>query len=201
MRQAKRIKEQAADLIPRVISGAISMSKAETIAKDRTAGITEDHADDWYTPRWLFDSMIPWRDADTLIFDLDVCAPRDPAHRTVPAARHLTLDDDGLAHEWDGLVWCNPPYSQPEVWAERMVKHGDGLLLVHMPNNARWMVDAQWHAAGMVLIQSMHFVRPNGQEQRPGYSLALLAYGDDAVNLLRAVDGPMVGPLLLRVAS
>jgi hypothetical protein len=56
-----------------------------------------------YTPRWVFDAM-------RLSFDLDVAAPvGGPRH--VPAMRYYTPDDDGLSQPWDGLVWCNPPYS------------------------------------------------------------------------------------------
>jgi hypothetical protein len=191
VKRAKRISEQAPDLIPEVIAGRMSMSKAETKAKERAAGISDADADAWFTPPWVFDSMAP-----RVTFDLDVCAPRNAAHRTVPAVNYFTEDDDGLAQPWEGLVWCNPPYSQPETWADRMIGHGNGVLLVHMPNNAKWMVRAQLAATSIRPIQSMHFVRPNGQEQRPGYSLMLLAYGDDAAYLIESVSGPMVWPLL-----
>jgi hypothetical protein len=195
VKQAKRITEQAPDLIPDVVGGRLSMSKAETKVRERAAGISDADADSWYTPPWLFASMAPQiKDGD--LFWLDVCAPRDPDHRTVPAVNYFTEDDDGLAQRWEGLVWCNPPYSQPEAWADRMIGHGNGVLLVHMPNNAKWMVRAQLAATAIRPIQSMHFVRPNGQEQRPGYSLMLLAYGDDAAYLIESVSGPMVGPLL-----
>ena len=188
--QAKRVAENAPDLIPQVVSGAITISKAETVVKNRLAGIADTDGDSWFTPTWLFDQL-------GLTFEADVCAPRDPSQRTVPAATYYTEDDDGLAQEWHGLVWCNPPYSTPEAWTDRMVEHGDGVLLVHMPNNAKWAVRAQWAATAVRLVQSMHFVRPNGQEQRPGYSLMLLAYGDRAAEALTSVEGPMVGPLWL----
>ena len=186
--QAKRVAEHAPDLIPQVVSGSMSISKAETIVKNRTSGIADSDGDSWFTPPWLFDQI-------GLTFDLDVCAPRDPEQRTVPAGRYLTEDEDGLATDWDGLVWCNPPYSKPEAWADKMVKHGEGLMLVHMPNNAKWAVRAQWAADAVRLVQSMHFVRPNGATQRPGYSLMLLAYGQAAAAALKGVEQDMVGPL------
>ena len=66
-------------------------------------------SDDCYTPRWVFDAM-------GLTFDLDVAAPPGgPWH--VPAARYYTAEDDGLTSPWDGLVWCNPPYSRMKDWA------------------------------------------------------------------------------------
>jgi phage N-6-adenine-methyltransferase len=185
---AKRITEQAPDLIPLVRERKMSMSKAETIVRNRAAGIADSDGDSWFTPTWLFDQL-------GLTFDVDVCAPRKADQRTAPAAHYFTEDDDGLATDWFGLVWCNPPYSKPEAWTDKMIAHGNGMLLTHMPNNAGWAVRAQRAADAARLIQSMHFVRPNGATQRPGYSLMLLAYGSDAAAALEAVDGEMVGPL------
>src|SRR5258708_4523075 len=76
---------------------------------------------EWYTPRWLFDAL-------GIKFAIDVCAPLDRTHSAVPADRHFTIEDDGLAQPWDGIAWCNPPYSTPEPWARRMIHHGDGLI-------------------------------------------------------------------------
>lgn len=185
--QAKRIQEQAPDLVPLVRQRKMSISKAESIVKNRAAGIADDEGDSWFTPGWLFEQL-------GLTFDIDVCAPRKTDQRTVPSAHFFTEDDDGLSIDWFGLVWCNPPYSKPEPWADKMIRHGSGLLLTHMPNNAAWAVRAQRAADAVRLIQSMHFVRPNGATQRPGYSLMLLAYGDQAAKALANVDGEMVGP-------
>lgn len=186
--KAKKVAKDAPDLIAAVKSGKISMSKAENVAKARASGIRDDEADSWFTPTWLFDQI-------GLRFDMDVCAPLDPGQRTSPASRYLTIEDDGLLTPWDGLVWCNPPYSKPEAWADKMIAHGNGVLLIHMPNNAEWMVRAQHAASSVRLIQSMHFVRPNGVEQRPGYSLMLATYGDHLRDALAGVHGDKVGPL------
>lgn len=129
-----------------------------------------NEGDEWYTPRWLFDAL-------GIKFSIDVCAPLDQTYSAVTAERHLTIKDDGLAQPWDGTVWCNPPYSKPEPWARRMIHHGDGLLLTHMPMNAGWCVDT-WEACDAIrLFQAMEFVRPDGSVQRPGYWLQLTAFG------------------------
>jgi phage N-6-adenine-methyltransferase len=41
---------------------------------------------------------------------LDVCAT-DANHK---CARYFTKADDGLAQEWRGVCWMNPPYGNPE---------------------------------------------------------------------------------------
>ncbi|MCB9415399.1 MAG: hypothetical protein H6526_08945 [Actinobacteria bacterium] len=78
-------------------------------------------SDDCYTPRWVFDAM-------GLHFDLDVAAPPGgPWH--VPCDRYYTAEDDGLTQPWDGLVWCNPPYSRYAPWAARWASHARGVLV------------------------------------------------------------------------
>ena len=133
--------------------------------------------DEWYTPRWLFDAL-------DVTFSIDVCAPLDRTFSAVPAERHFTIDDDGLAQLWDGTVWCNPPYSKPEPWARRMMHHGDGLLLTHIPMNAGWCVDLWETCDAIRLFQAMEFVRPDGRSQRPGYWLQLAAFGEVATKAL-----------------
>lgn len=139
--------------------------------------------DEWYTPRWLFDSL-------GLTFDIDVCSPIDRAHVSVPTRRYFTVEDDGLKQPWSGTVWCNPPYSTPAEWAYRVIAHGDGLLLTHIPMNAEWAA-AVWNTCdGIRLFQGMEFVRPSGETQRPAYWLQLAAFGDKAAAALARLKAP-----------
>lgn len=137
-----------------------------------------NEGDEWYTPQWLFDALGIEK------YWADVCAPLDRTHSAVPAERHFTVDDDGLAQPWHGTVWCNPPYSKPEPWARRMIHHRDGLLLTHIPMNAGWCIE-MWEACDAIrLFQAMEFVRPDGSTQRPGYWLQLAAFGPAAMEAL-----------------
>lgn len=78
--------------------------------------------DHWYTPPWIFDGL-------GLTFDLDVAAPAEP-QPWLPARAVYTIADDGLAQDWHGLVWCNPPYSNPQPWCQRWAQHPWGCLLI-----------------------------------------------------------------------
>jgi len=136
-----------------------------------------NEGDEWYTPKWLFDAL-------GIRFSIDVCAPLDRTFSSVPAERHFTIEDDGLAQPWEGTVWCNPPYSKAEPWARRMIHHGDGLLLTHVPMNAGWCIDV-WEACDAIrLFQAMEFVRPDGTSQRPAWWLQLAAFGPAATEAL-----------------
>lgn len=50
--------------------------------------------------------------------DLDPCA--DP-QKSIPANQHLTVQEDGLAYQWNGRVYMNPPYGREiEPWVEKL---------------------------------------------------------------------------------
>lgn len=60
---------------------------------------------EWYTPPQIVAAVVDFYDA----IDLDPCAEGGEP-KTVPALRHYTLADDGLALPWFGRVYLNPPY-------------------------------------------------------------------------------------------
>lgn len=82
------------------------------------------------TPEWIFDRL-------GLEFDMDVASPLDGVSH-VPARRKLTIRDDGLTQPWNGLVWCNPPFSDVTPWAHRWCRHPDGVFLVATPAS-QWL--------------------------------------------------------------
>jgi phage N-6-adenine-methyltransferase len=57
----------------------------------------------WATPQEFFDRL-----DEQFGFTLDVCATADNAK----CAAFFTADDDGLAQEWRGICWMNPPYGR-----------------------------------------------------------------------------------------
>jgi hypothetical protein len=100
--------------------------------------VQSQESDERYTPAWVFDHM-------GLTFDLDPCSPVGGGD-FVPARRKLTANDDGLAHEWEGMVWVNPPFSNAAAFADRFIAHGNGVFLGPVANG-RWaqdMLAASW---------------------------------------------------------
>lgn len=114
-------------------------------------------SDDCYTPRWVFDAM-------GLEFDLDVAAPPGgPWH--VPAKRFYTAEDDGLTSPWDGLVWCNPPYSHFLPWAEKFAESDQAVIMGICLPEVRWF-PIVFAAADALAFISCDFVRPDGSKVR-----------------------------------
>lgn len=79
-------------------------------------------SDAWYTPPWIFDGL-------GVTFDLDVASPAEPLE-WLPTRQRYTVAEDGLVLPWHGLVWCNPPYSNPRPWCMKWAAHPDGFLLI-----------------------------------------------------------------------
>jgi hypothetical protein len=141
----------------------------------RSVGKSQVHL----TPRWLLDSLGP--------FDLDPCAatvrPWDCA------ARNIVEADDGLAHEWEGRVWLNPPFDRYQVgrWIERLAAHGNGIAVVHARTETAWFRPI-WRRASAIhfLFDRIKFVRPDGSEQsaNSGAPVVLAAFGDANVESL-----------------
>jgi phage N-6-adenine-methyltransferase len=74
------------------------------------------HTDLWATPQDLFERLDAcWH------FTLDVCAIAENAK----CKRYFSPDDDGLAQEWLGTCWMNPPYGR-EIgkWVKKAYESG-----------------------------------------------------------------------------
>lgn len=145
-----------------------------------SAADVADTADDCYTPQWIFDAAGIW-------FDMDVCAPVDPARRTCPARRHLTPVEDGLTQPWEGLVWMNPPFSNLRAWVERFASHGCGLRLLPMSRSESYWTGRLLRAADAIAIISSDFIGPNGGVKRISYALILAGCGERAVKAVARV--------------
>jgi hypothetical protein len=169
------------------VAGLLHFCRTGRINPVAHVGTTED-LDEWFTPSWLSEQL-------DVIFDIDVCAPTDPELRTIPARRYLTLKEDGLATPWQGLVWCNPPYSNAAPWIERWQHHDDGLLLTHVSVKSLRMPPLWWAADAIVLFTRMDFERPGGITESPFWILQLAARGSRSIDLLSRIDNRHAGPV------
>jgi hypothetical protein len=135
---------------------------------------------DYYTPKWLFDSM-------GLEFDIDVCAP---VHGIpwIPAKRWFSQADDGLAQEWGGLVWMNPPYSDTTPWAYKFIEHGNGMALMPV-SRSKWFLKI-WNTPNISMVATptdFKFETPDGSQKTISVQTFLFAMGDTATEALHGM--------------
>lgn len=93
-------------------------------------------SDEWATPR---DRFAEWKQ-EFGPFTLDAAATAENA----VCDNHYSQADDGLAQEWSGNVWCNPPYSTVAKWVQKgyesALAGATVVMLVPARTDTRW-----WH--------------------------------------------------------
>jgi phage N-6-adenine-methyltransferase len=126
-----------------------------------TTGLMSSLTDEWATPQALFDEL----NAE-FGFELDVCAD-DWNHK---CERYFTKETDGLAQEWTGTCWMNPPYGR-EIgkWMKKAVESAEAgatvVCLVPARTDTAW-----WHdyaAKGTVRFIRGRLKFGDGQNSAP----------------------------------
>lgn len=135
--------------------------------------------DEWLTPPEIIESIG--------CFDLDPCAPIVRPWET--ATNHLTVNDDGLSCEWNGRVWCNPPYGlHAAKWLEKLSDHGNGIALIFARTETRMFFKYVWNKANAVkfIEGRIHFHHVDGTRAKAnaGAPSVLVAYGHENAKLL-----------------
>ena len=137
----------------------------------------------WLTPLSITDALGE--------FDLDPCGyPGWPTASTM-----FCLPDDGLAADWYGRVWLNPPYGR-EVWTwlDKLARHGRGTALIFARTETAGFVEQVWNKATAVrfIHGRLHFHRPDGTRApaNAGAPSVLVAYGPRDAAILATCNIP-----------
>ena len=132
--------DELRDIWAEVQDRAITEQRPVTAAlvaevRDTRMGVHYSSATDlWSTPQGLFDLL----DAE-FNFNLDVCATPENAK----CSRFFTDTDDGLAQEWNGSCWMNPPYGDAiKDWMRKAFESANNGVTVVCLVPAR--VDTGW---------------------------------------------------------
>lgn len=145
----------------------------------------EAQKDEWLTPPHILAAL-----GD---FDLDPCAPVNRPWNT--AANHYTFLDNGLNKDWQGRVFCNPPYGrETQKWLNKCAEHGNCIALVFARTETRMFFDSIWQKATAIFFikgrLSFHSVdgKKGGTAGAPS---VLVAYGKSNAEFLKniKIDG------------
>ena len=146
---------------------------------------------EWLTPPEILAALGP--------FDLDPCAP--VVRPWNMAARHFTLAEDGLAQDWAGRVWMNPPYGGDTwEWLRRLAEHGDGIAIIFARTETFGFHRYGWERAdGMMFFEGrIHFHHLDGRRAKGncGGPSVLLAVGQKNCRRLHSsgLPGHYVNP-------
>lgn len=113
------------------------------------AAIFSRATDEWATPQWLFDKL-----NEEFHFTLDVCANEDNAK----CKTFFSKVQDGLQQQWDGVIWCNPPYGrQIKQWVKKASEAAASGNTVVMLIPAR--TDTEWFHEYVYGKAEIRFIR------------------------------------------
>lgn len=153
--------------------------------------ISASGENEWYTPSAYIEAA---RQAMGSI-DLDP-ASCELAQQTVKAGRYYTIADDGLACEWNGNVWLNPPYSKDLIgkFAEKVVAESErfeqAIVLVNNATETAWFQSMARKANAICLFAGR--IRFNDKTGKPANTpvqgQAAIYFGEHVERFASAFD-------------
>ncbi len=161
--------------------------RAEAIKRPHVSNNSGNN--EWYTPP----EYIAAARAVMGTIDLDPASTLD-ANQVVRADKFFTSDDDGLAQEWAGNVWMNPPYASNLVarFADKLaesVADGDVSQAIVLVNNA---TETAWFRTLVEISMSVcfpasriKFWQPSGEFGAPLQGQAILYCGENYESFAR----------------
>jgi phage N-6-adenine-methyltransferase len=141
---------------------------------------------EWHTPAESIERVR----AVLEVIDLDP-ASSAAAQQTVRAEKFYTKQDNGLAYEWRGRVFVNPPYAQPlieqfvrKLCAERRAGHVTAaILLTHNYTDTAWFQEIASLADAICFTRGrVKFYDPiRNKIANPTQGQAFSYFGDDVL--------------------
>ena len=146
---------------------------------------------EWYTPAEYIEAA---REAMGSI-DTDP-ASNDIANKIVKAENYYTVETNGLAHDWTGNVWMNPPYSSDliskfvEKLKEQRANYNQAIILVNNATETQWFYEIVKIASAVCFPKSrVKFYMPDGKTGAPLQGQAVLYVGNNTEKFISAFGG------------
>ena len=186
----KMMQEEQEEIASRIQSGENAKSVVLEVQK-RPHVANNSGNNEWYTPAEYIEAA---RKAMGSI-DTDP-ASNDIANKVVKAKKYYTIETDGLAHDWHGNVWMNPPYSSDlitkfiEKLKEQRGNYEQAIILVNNATETQWFYEIVKIASAVCFPKSrVKFYMPDGKTGAPLQGQAVLYVGNNTEKFISAFGG------------
>lgn len=186
----KMMQEEQEEIASRIQSGENAKSVVLEVQK-RPHVANNSGNNEWYTPAEYIEAA---REAMGSI-DTDP-ASNDIANKVVKAEKYYTIETDGLAHDWHGNVWMNPPYSSDlitkfiEKLKEQRGNYEQAIILVNNATETQWFYEIVKIASAVCFPKSrVKFYMPDGKTGAPLQGQAVLYVGNNTEKFISAFGG------------
>lgn len=186
----KMMHEEQEEIASRIQSGENAKSVVLEVQK-RPHVANNSGNNEWYTPAEYIEAA---RKAMGSI-DTDP-ASNDIANKVVKAEKYYTIETDGLAHDWHGNVWMNPPYSSDlitkfiEKLKEQRENYEQAIILVNNATETQWFYEIVKIASAVCFPKSrVKFYMPDGKTGAPLQGQAVLYVGNNTEKFISAFGG------------
>jgi phage N-6-adenine-methyltransferase len=183
---ANETPERFEGYLRRVRRQAVAATRAGAIKpEDETATSHEAgyDSDEWYTP------AIHVEAAREVLGGIDLDpASNKIAQKTVKADEYFTKKDDGLALEWHGRIFLNPPYSNKlaREFADKLLTEIESgrvtsaILLQNANTDTGWFHKLAEEATALCLTRGrVPFVQSDGEPGANRYGSVFFYFGDN----------------------
>ncbi|MDW5563931.1 MAG: DNA N-6-adenine-methyltransferase [Methanomassiliicoccus sp.] len=143
------------------------------LSENERAAMTSSKTPEWGTPWSLF-----WRLDEEFSLNLDVCA----TPLNAKCSRYFTREDDGLAKEWAGRCWMNPPYGREIIkWIrkayESSLKEAEIVVcLLPARVDTEWFHEWVWGKAEVRFLRGrVRFIDESGRQADPALFPSMVA--------------------------
>ena len=160
----------------------------ENHKQPKRAVLTSSASDEWYTP-------LEYIELARLVMGSINMDPASNAiaQQWIKAAIYYTAKQNGLAQEWKGCVWLNPPYGgQVSQWVEKAIEeHKKGnvsqaILLVRPAAGSAWYQRLSALYPCCTLHKRIKFIDAKNEQQKSPVHGNVFFYIGDRIDTFRA---------------
>lgn len=140
---------------------------------------------EWYTPKEFIDA------ARNVMGNIDLDpASNEIANKIVQAEKFYSIEDDGLAQEWRGNIWLNPPYASGLIdkFVDKLCASDfeQAIVLVNNATDTKWFLKLVENATAIVFTTGrVRFYMPDGSTGAPLQGQAVLYFGESAEKFIQ----------------